>query len=203
MKAISQPNAFESFQAFPDKPTAYECIINVRWPDDGVVCTHSSHNEAYGIRQDKLLKHADIDIQLRVGQSAVFPIVDSSKTCIHTATQRNVVLGSTVDTDPHPDSSDIAKRHARDTITHSTEEFVLGDARTNIIESTWSFLKTTYCGIYHKWSKKHRYRYVTEIAGRQYIRDLPAYNGGSGAGITMILLRIDGLVGNLLTYQDQ
>ena len=42
---------------------------------------------------------------------------------------------------------------------------------TNGIESFWSMLKPGYVGTYHKMSRKHVGRYVTEFAGRHNNRE--------------------------------
>ena len=45
-----------------------------------------------------------------------------------------------------------------------------GDAHTNGIESFWSGIKRGIMGVYHKMSKKHLGRYVTEFVARQNMR---------------------------------
>lgn len=56
-------------------------------------------------------------------------------------------------------------------VSHSTGEYVRGQAHTNGIESFWSMLKRGYIGTYHKMSRKHLDRYVDEFAGRHNLRD--------------------------------
>ena len=58
-----------------------------------------------------------------------------------------------------------------ETVSHSTGEYVRGQAHTNGIESFWSMLKRGYIGTYHKMSRKHLGRYVDEFAGRHNLRD--------------------------------
>ena len=40
------------------------------------------------------------------------------------------------------------------------------------MESFWATLKRGYNGVYHKMSKEHLYRYVSEFAGRHNTREL-------------------------------
>ena len=55
-------------------------------------------------------------------------------------------------------------------VIHSRGEYVRGDAHTNGIESFWSGIKRGIMGVYHKMSKKHLWRYVTEFVARQNMR---------------------------------
>ena len=55
-------------------------------------------------------------------------------------------------------------------VIHSRGEYVRGDAHTNGIESFWSGIKRAIMGVYHKMSKKHLWRYVTEFVARQNMR---------------------------------
>ena len=45
-------------------------------------------------------------------------------------------------------------------------------AHTNGLESFWALMKRGYVGTYHKMSKKHLDRYVTEFEGRHNVRGL-------------------------------
>ena len=55
-------------------------------------------------------------------------------------------------------------------VIHSRGEYVRGDAHTNGIESFWSGIKRGIMGVYHKMSKKHLGRYITEFVARQNMR---------------------------------
>ena len=57
-------------------------------------------------------------------------------------------------------------------VKHSAGEYVRGLAHTNGIESFWAMFKRAHKGTYHKFSKKHLDRYVTEFAGRHNLRRL-------------------------------
>ena len=47
-----------------------------------------------------------------------------------------------------------------------------GQAHTHGIESFWALLKRGYHGTFHKMSRKHLHRYVTEFAARHNLRSL-------------------------------
>ncbi len=57
-------------------------------------------------------------------------------------------------------------------IKHSVGEYVDGMVHTNGIESFWALLKRGHYGVYHKMSKKHLHRYVSEFVGRHNIRSM-------------------------------
>ncbi len=81
----------------------------------------------------------------------------------------NVEGGSTVYTDEAKAYRGLTGfRH--ESVKHSVGEYVNEQAHTNGIESFWSMLKRGYHGVYHKMSRKHLNRYVSEFVGRQNIR---------------------------------
>ena len=57
-------------------------------------------------------------------------------------------------------------------VRHSAGEYVADDVHVNGIESFWSMLKRAHKGTYHKMSRKHLDRYVSEFVGRHNIREL-------------------------------
>ena len=65
---------------------------------------------------------------------------------------------------------------AHESVKHSVNEFVKGQAHTNGIESFWALLKRGYHGIYHHMSENHLDRYVGEFAGRHNIRGQDTVN---------------------------
>ena len=105
--------------------------------------------------------------------------------------QEHVVPGTTVYTDEHS-GYDWVENH--EVVRHSIKEYVNDMAHTNGIESFWSMLKRGYVGTYHKMSKKHLGRYVTEFAGRHNARPLDT--------IVQMEQIARGLVGKSLKYQD-
>lgn len=64
--------------------------------------------------------------------------------------------------------------HAR--VNHSANEYVRDTIHTNGIESFWSMLKRAHKGVYHKFSRKHLQRYVTDFSGRHNVREHDTLN---------------------------
>ncbi len=60
-----------------------------------------------------------------------------------------------------------------ETVRHSAEEWVVGDAHTNSIENVWSLFKRSIMGAFHKISRKHLDRYLEELEWRFNNRDNP------------------------------
>ena len=79
-------------------------------------------------------------------------------------------------------------------VNHSIGEYVRGQAHTNGIESFWATLKRGYKGTYHKMSKKHLSRYITEFAGRHNVRDFDT--------IIQMEMLAKGFIGKRLRYKD-
>lgn len=73
-------------------------------------------------------------------------------------------------TDDHGSYQGLPFKH--ETVKHSVGEYVRKQAHTNGIESFWAMLKRGYHGVYHKMSRKHLGRYVTEFSGRHNHRPL-------------------------------
>ena len=53
-----------------------------------------------------------------------------------------------------------------ETVSHSSEEWVVGDVHTNSIEGVWSLFKRSIIGSFHKMSVKHLDRYLEELEWR-------------------------------------
>ena len=73
-------------------------------------------------------------------------------------------------TDEHRSYKDLP--HKRETVNHGIGEYVRNHVHTNGIESFWAMFKRGQKGVYHKMSKKHLGRYVTEYVGRHNGRPL-------------------------------
>ena len=58
-----------------------------------------------------------------------------------------------------------------ETVSHSAEEWVVGDVYTNSIEGVWSLFKRSITGAFHKVSEKHLDRYLEELEWRYSNRD--------------------------------
>ena len=79
-------------------------------------------------------------------------------------------------------------------VAHSAGQYVDGQIHTNGVESFWSMLKRAHTGTFHKMSRKHLQRYVTEFAGRHNLRECDT--------ITMMRNVVAGLVGKRLMYRE-
>ncbi len=60
-----------------------------------------------------------------------------------------------------------------ETVTHSKDQWVVGDVHTNSVENIWSLLKRSIVGSYHKVSVKHLDAYLDELEWRFNNRDNP------------------------------
>ena len=60
-----------------------------------------------------------------------------------------------------------------ETVSHSSEQWVIGDVHTNSIEGVWSLFKRSIIGTSHKMSAKHLDRYLEELEWRHNNRDNP------------------------------
>jgi transposase len=63
--------------------------------------------------------------------------------------------------------------YAHESVNHSAEEYVRGDAHTNTIESFWSMLRRSINGTYIHVSKKHLQKYLWEFEYRHNLRHSP------------------------------
>ena len=59
------------------------------------------------------------------------------------------------------------------TVSHSTEEWVVGDVHTNSVEGVWSLFKRSIVGTFHRMSIKHMDRYLEEMEWRFNNQDNP------------------------------
>ncbi len=67
-------------------------------------------------------------------------------------------------TDENPSYGDLSNdRRRHDTVNHSQDEWIRGDAHTNTVESAWSLFKRSIVGAFHKVSRKHLDLYLDEF----------------------------------------
>ncbi len=89
------------------------------------------------------------------------------------------------------------KKFARhETINHSADEYVRGDAHTNTIEGYFSIMKRGIVGVYHHVSQQHLKRYLAEFDYR--------YNERAALGVDdaeRMAKSIPGIVGKRLYYK--
>ena len=72
---------------------------------------------------------------------------------------------------PYQGIADANTRH--ETVNHSIEEWVRGEAHTNTVEGVWSLLKRSIVGAYHQVSVKHLQAYLDELEWRFNNRNNP------------------------------
>lgn len=101
-------------------------------------------------------------------RAAVVPSTD--KQTLQGFVHDNVDEKAAVYTDDHRAYAGVAKEH--ETVNHGIGEYVRDNVHTNGIESFWAMFKRGHKGTYHKMSKKHLRRYVTEFVGRHNKRPL-------------------------------
>ena len=116
---------------------------------------------------------------------------DTTKETIARFIMEHVALGATSYTDENPVYLWLPNHES---VKHSVYEWVRDQAHTNGVESFWSMLKRGYMGTFHKISKKHLNRYVTEFVRRHNIREEDTIKQMQGV--------VAGLVGKRLMYDD-
>jgi len=119
-------------------------------------------------------------------------VLDADAKTLQGFVKENTVEDATVYTDEALAYRGIDREH--ETVKHSVGEFVNDMAHTNGMESFWSMLKRGHKGIYHKMSRKHLDRYVTEFAGRHNVREQDT--------IVQMAGTVRGMVGKRLKYVD-
>ncbi len=89
--------------------------------------------------------------------------------------QDHVKDGTKVYTDDHISYQNM-QGFDHESVKQSVSEYVRKQAHTNGVESFWAMFKRAHNGVFHKMSKKHLGRYVTDFAGRQNIRPMDTIN---------------------------
>jgi transposase-like protein len=112
-------------------------------------------------------KAAVLGMRERGGRTIAMPVEDVNTANLHRAIHTHIEPGSTLHTDEHAAYMGLGGLFfRRETVNHSTGEYVRGMVHTNSIESVWAVLKRGLHGVYHKASEKHLGRYVNEFAFR-------------------------------------
>jgi hypothetical protein len=86
---------------------------------------------------------------------------------------------------------------SHETVNHSKDEYVRGDAYTNNAEGYFSIFKKGMRGIYQHCSEKHLHRYLAEFDFR--------YNHRIANGVNDVMrsaVALKGAAGKRLTYRD-
>ena len=154
-------------------------------------------------------KHADKKLNAgrgAVGKTAVIglkdrstnkiksKVIDSTKRkTLHGFINENVEQGSVVCTDDFKSYQSL-KGYDHQVVKHSVGEYVDEQIHINGMESFWSMLKRAHKGTFHRISKKHLKKYVTEFAGRHNFREQDT--------IKQMQSVIAGMVSKRLMYSD-
>ena len=117
---------------------------------------------------------------------------DIKRPTLHGFIGENLELGSTVYTDDLSSYENLID-FEHGTVKHSADEYVDEQIHINGMESFWSTLKRAHKGTYHKMSKKHLNRYVTEFSGRHNVR-------GHDTLMQMAMLAV-GMISKTLSYK--
>ena len=120
-------------------------------------------------------------------------VENTKRPTLHGFINDNVEEGSTVCTDDFMSYNNMQGYDHR-TVKHSVGEYVDENIHINGMESFWSVLKRAHKGTFHKISKKHLDRYVTEFAGKHNTRGLDT--------IDQMKRIARGMVGKQLKYND-
>ena len=116
---------------------------------------------------------------------------DTTKETVAQFILEHVAIGAKSYTDESPIYLWLPNHEA---VKHSVYEWVRDQAHTNGVESFWSMLKRGYMGTFHRISKKHLNRYVTEFVRRHNIREEDT--------IKQMRDVVAGLVSKRLLYDD-
>ena len=119
-------------------------------------------------------------------------IENTKRPTLHGFINDNVVEGATVFTDDFMSYNNM-EGYDHQSVKHSVGEYVDENIHINGMESFWSVLKRAHKGTFHKISKKHLDRYVTEFAGKHNNRTMGTINQMEGI--------VRGMVGKNLTYK--
>ena len=111
----------------------------------------------------------------RGGKVRLERIPDVTRDSLHSFINRNIKDESeAIYTDELKGYLGIADDKTRhDTVSHSEEEWVVGDMHAKGIESVWLLFKRSIAGSFHQTSKKHLNRYIEEMEWRFNNRNNP------------------------------
>ena len=98
-------------------------------------------------------------------------IESTDRVTLHGFIRNHVKDGAKVYTDDHTSYQGLLG-FEHESVKHSVGEYVRNQAHTNGVESFWATLKRAHTGVFHKMSKKHLGRYVTEFAGKHNSRSM-------------------------------
>jgi transposase-like protein len=110
----------------------------------------------------------------------------------------NLSREAKLNTDEHAAYKEVGRDFAsHDTVNHSRDEYVRGDAYTNTVEGYYSIFKRGMKGVYQHCAEKHLHRYLSEFDFRYSNRVALGIGDGERAD-----LAIKGAAGKRLTYRQ-
>ena len=109
-------------------------------------------------------KNAVFSLVERAGNVRSFHVNDVTAGTLRQKLAENVSYSATLMTDEARQYTEIGKGFTdHQSVNHSAEEYVRGDAHTNTIEGYFSILKRGMYGVYQHCSSHHLHRYTTEF----------------------------------------
>ena len=118
------------------------------------------------------------------------PVPETTKARLNNFIESKVNHSAKKYTDENPAYGSLGNHES---VKHSVEEYVRGQAHVNGMESFWSMVRRGYDGTFHHISEEHLHRYINEFAGRHNIRSLDT--------IDMMDTVAENMIGQRLTYQ--
>ena len=104
-----------------------------------------------------------------IGQVSLAKVPDTRTDTMRGFLDERLAGGAKLVSDEAKVYEGMRREHSK--VKHSAGEYVNDEGfHTNNAENTWSMLKRTYIGTFHKWSDKHAQRYLNEFQGRRNMR---------------------------------
>lgn len=142
-------------------------------------------------------KRAIIALVERGGAVRSFHVENADKATVNIIVSQNIARETRLHTDESRIYVDAALHTgSRETVHHSSGEYVRGDVHTNTVEGVFSILKRGMKGIYQHCAEKHLHRYLAEYDFR--------YNNRVALGVSDVARTenaLRGIVGKRLTYE--
>jgi transposase-like protein len=134
----------------------------------------------------------------RGGEVRTFHVARADKETVAGLVRQNIARESRLMTDESKLYIEVGGEVAgHETVCHSAEEWVKGEAHTNTMEGYFSIFKRGMRGVYQHCAEKHLHRYLAEFDFR--------YNNRMRLGIDdreRMTLALKGIEGRRLTYRD-
>lgn len=143
-------------------------------------------------------KRSVVGLVERGGSVRTFHIDRATKAAVGEIVATNVNRETILNTDESRLYTEIGREFAgHETVMHTANEYVRGDAYTNTIEGVFSIFKRGMKGVYQHCSEKHLHRYLAEFDFRYNNRVALGVDDRARAGRAL-----RGIVGKRLTYRD-